>query len=91
MKKIDYSDIPPLTREWFKKARRAKPHEVTTFAEIRTFPEKRKKTVAAKNSGLKHWLENNPKAKASVKRGLADAKAGRLIDTQEDFSKYIKG
>jgi len=35
------------------------------------------------------WLEHDPKAKASVERGLADAKAGRLIDAPEDFSKYI--
>ena len=26
------------------------------------------------------WLDRTPKAKASVERGLADAKAGRLVD-----------
>ena len=35
------------------------------------------------------WLDHNPKAKASVERGLADAKAGRLVDASEDFSKFI--
>ena len=32
------------------------------------------------------WLERAPKAKASVERGLADAKAGRLVDAPEDFA-----
>ena len=36
-----------------------------------------------------HWLDHYPEAKASVERGLADAKAGRLTDAPEDFSKYI--
>src|ERR1022692_2591340 len=36
------------------------------------------------------WLERSPKAKASVERGLADAKAGRLVDAPEDFSKYSR-
>ena len=35
------------------------------------------------------WLNHSPKAKASVERGLADAKAGRLVNAPEDFSKYI--
>lgn len=35
------------------------------------------------------WLDKNLKAKASVERGLAQAKAGRLIKAKEDFSKYI--
>ena len=35
------------------------------------------------------WLEHAPKAKASVERGLAEAKAGRLVDAPEDFSKYV--
>jgi predicted transcriptional regulator len=34
------------------------------------------------------WLDRSPKAKASVERGLADAKAGRLVNAPEDFSKY---
>jgi hypothetical protein len=36
------------------------------------------------------WLERSPKAKASVERGLADAKAGRLVDAPEDFSRYSR-
>ena len=36
------------------------------------------------------WLDRSPKAKASVERGLADAKAGRLVDVPEDFSKYTR-
>ena len=36
-----------------------------------------------------HWLDDNPKAKASLERGLAQAKAGRLIKSKEDFSKFI--
>lgn len=35
------------------------------------------------------WLDRSPKAKASVERGIADAKAGRLVDAPEDFSKYV--
>ena len=35
------------------------------------------------------WLDRSPKAKASLDRGLADAKAGRLVDSSEDFSKYV--
>ncbi|MBI2336234.1 MAG: hypothetical protein HYU97_05690 [Deltaproteobacteria bacterium] len=35
------------------------------------------------------WLETHPKAKASVERGLAQAKAGRLVKAKEDFSKYL--
>jgi predicted transcriptional regulator len=35
------------------------------------------------------WLERSPEAKASLERGLADAKAGRLVDASEDFSKYV--
>lgn len=36
------------------------------------------------------WLDRSPKAKASLERGLADAKAGRLADAPEDFSKYAR-
>lgn len=35
------------------------------------------------------WLDKNPKAKASLERGIAQAKAGKLIKAKEDFSKYI--
>ena len=36
------------------------------------------------------WLDRAPAAKASVERGLADAKAGRLAVAPEDFSKYTR-
>lgn len=36
------------------------------------------------------WLEKAPKARASVERGLEQAKAGQLIQVEEDFSKYIE-
>jgi hypothetical protein len=36
------------------------------------------------------WLFNNKKALASVVRGIADAKAGRLTKAPEDYSKYLK-
>ena len=35
------------------------------------------------------WLYQNPKALASVKKGLEEAKAGKLVKASEDFSKYI--
>ena len=35
------------------------------------------------------WLFKNKKALASVVRGLADAKAGRLVKARENYSKYI--
>ena len=35
------------------------------------------------------WLYQNPKALAAVKRGLAEAKAGKLVKSPEDFSKYL--
>jgi len=35
------------------------------------------------------WLDHAPQAKASVERGLADAKKGRLLKAPEDFSKYV--
>ena len=34
------------------------------------------------------WLFQNPKAMAAVKKGLDDAREGRLGKTPEDFSKY---
>lgn len=36
------------------------------------------------------WLERAPEAKASLERGLADAKKGRLVNAPEDFSKYVR-
>jgi len=36
------------------------------------------------------WLNRSPKARASVERGLADAKARRLVDAPEDFSRYTR-
>ncbi len=33
------------------------------------------------------WLNKNPKARKSVERGLAQAKAGKLMKASEDFSK----
>ena len=36
------------------------------------------------------WLFKNKKALASVVRGLADAKAGRLKKAPEDYSHYIE-
>lgn len=34
------------------------------------------------------WLFKNPKALKAVRKGLEDAKAGRLVDAPENFSKY---
>ena len=34
------------------------------------------------------WLYKNPKALSEVSKGLADAKAGRLVRRKEDLSKY---
>lgn len=34
------------------------------------------------------WLYQNPKALALVKKGLAEAKAGKFVKPKEDFSKY---
>lgn len=35
------------------------------------------------------WLYKNPKALKSVRKGLSDAKEGRLLKASEDFSKYV--
>ena len=35
------------------------------------------------------WLLKNPRAVALVRRGLEDAKRGRLVKAKENFSKYI--
>ena len=34
------------------------------------------------------WLYKNPKALALVKKGLEEARAGKLVKAPEDFSKY---
>jgi len=36
------------------------------------------------------WLLKNPRASALVRRGLEDAKRGRLVKAKENFSKYLK-
>src|SRR4051812_42019033 len=36
------------------------------------------------------WLFQNEKAKAAVKKGLQDARAGKLVKPKEDFSKYTQ-
>ena len=35
------------------------------------------------------WLYQNPKALAAVQKGLAAARAGKLVKAKEDFSKYL--
>ncbi len=37
------------------------------------------------------WLFRNKRASAMVRRGLEDAKQGRLVKAKEDFSRYVKG
>ncbi len=37
------------------------------------------------------WLYKNPKALAAVKKGLEEARKGKLVDSPEDFSKYYDG
>ena len=46
-----------------------------------------RKTVPA----YEEWLYKNPKALASVRRGLAQAKAGKIMPAKESFAKYAKG
>ena len=40
-------------------------------------------------SSSEAWLFKNKKALHSVLVGLAQAKAGQLVDAEEDFSKYL--
>lgn len=35
------------------------------------------------------WLYKNPKALAAVKKGLEEARAGKLVKSKEDYSKYL--
>lgn len=37
------------------------------------------------------WLFKNKEASKLVRRGLEDARAGRLIKAKEDYSKYLEG
>lgn len=36
-----------------------------------------------------HWLYKNPKAMASLMRGIDDAKKGRIVEMDIDFSKFV--
>lgn len=36
-----------------------------------------------------HWIYKNPEALASLMRGLEDAKAGRIVEVDMDFSKFL--
>lgn len=36
-----------------------------------------------------HWLYKNPKAMASVMKGLEDIKEGRISELDRDFSKFV--
>jgi len=37
------------------------------------------------------WVFKNDRASALVKRGLEDAKRGRLVKSKEDYSKHTRG
>ncbi len=36
-----------------------------------------------------HWLYKNPKAMASVRKGLEDIKEGRISELSRDFSEFM--
>ncbi|MBI4354719.1 MAG: hypothetical protein HY595_05720 [Candidatus Omnitrophica bacterium] len=37
------------------------------------------------------WLFNNRRATDLVRKGLDDARRGRLVKAKEDYSKYVRG
>ena len=36
-----------------------------------------------------HWIYKNPKALASLMKGIDDAKNGRIVDVDIDFSQFL--